>query len=300
MKTIKILCAIGITSLLLVGCNKEELPVPSNPVQTDAKPQIRGMASVKGAGDNGNTLLGNPSSATTSTTNYNNYLMETSYYSLSYSRDRGIPNWVSWHIDTDDLGTTPRQDDFRSNTTLPTGWYRVSSSSYSGSGFDRGHYCPSADRTSSITANSATFLMTNMMPQAPNNNQQTWNSLESYTRSLVTSSGKEVYVVCGSYGKGGTGSNGGVTTSIDNGKVTVPNRTWKVIVVLDRGTNDLSRISTSTRVIAVDMPNSNSISSDWRTYRTTVDAIETATGYNLLTAISTATQSTLEARRDIL
>ncbi|WP_255412675.1 DNA/RNA non-specific endonuclease [Chitinophaga sp. S165] len=38
---------------------------------------------------------------------------------------------------------------------------------------DRGHNCPSADRTST-TANSSTFLMTNMIPQAPQNNQQTW------------------------------------------------------------------------------------------------------------------------------
>lgn len=289
---------MGMASLLFVGCSKDELPTPSN--STDTAPKTRAMASVQGSGDNGNSLLGNPSAATTSTTNYNNYLMETTYYSSSYSRDRGIPNWVSWHIDTDDLGTTPRQDDFRSNTTLPSGWYRVLSSSYSGSGFDRGHYCPSADRTSSVAANSATFLMTNMMPQAPNNNQQTWNSLESYTRSLVTSSGKEVYVVCGAYGQGGTGSNGGVTTTIDNGKVTVPNRTWKIIVVLDKGTNDLSRISSSTRVIAVDMPNTNSINTDWRTYRTTVDAIETATGYNLLSALSTTIQNTIEARIDNL
>ena len=35
--------------------------------------------------------------------------------------------------------------------TLPAGWYQVQASSYTGSGFDRGHMCPSADRTSSPT-----------------------------------------------------------------------------------------------------------------------------------------------------
>ena len=49
----------------------------------------------------------------------------------------------------------------------------VSSTSYSGSGFDRGHNCPSADRTGSVADNTATFLISNMMPQAPRNNQQT-------------------------------------------------------------------------------------------------------------------------------
>ena len=49
--------------------------------------------------------------------------------------------------------------------------------------------------------------MTNMIPQAPQHNQQTWANLEDYTRDLVQA-GQEVYVVMGSYGGGGAGSNG--------------------------------------------------------------------------------------------
>lgn len=83
----------------------------------------------------------------------------------------GTPNWVAWHLQSEDMGSAPRQDDFRSDNTLPSAWYRVVSTSYSGSGFDRGHNCPSADRTSTIAANSSTFYMTNMIPQAPTLNQ---------------------------------------------------------------------------------------------------------------------------------
>src|SRR5207237_4141408 len=129
----------------------------------------------------------------------------------------------------------------------PDGWYQVQSTSYVGSGFDRGHNCPSADRTSTLENNSATFYMTNMMPQAPNNNQKTWADLENYTRTFITT-GYEVYVIAGSYGIGGTGSLGGVTTTLDNGRVTVPNRCWKVVVILPVGDNDVSRINASTRV----------------------------------------------------
>lgn len=243
--------------------------------------------------DDDNMLMGNPSNATTSTGNYTNYLMVKTYYALSYHRDRGTPNWVSWHIKSSDMGSAPRQNDFRADAALPSGWYQVQSTSYSGSGFDRGHNCPSADRTSTVTANSSTFLMTNMIPQAPNNNQQTWNNLESYTRSLVTA-GNEVYVIMGAYGTGGTGSKGTVNT-IDNGRITVPNRVWKVIVVLANGSNDLSRVNTSTRVIAVNTPNINTISSDWKQYRTSVDDIEAATGYNLLSNVSASVQNVIEA-----
>jgi endonuclease G, mitochondrial len=241
--------------------------------------------------------LGNPSGATADPAQPTNYLLSKPQYALSYHRDRGIPNWVSWHLDASWRGSAARQDDFKGDATLPAGWYQVQASSYTGSGFDRGHNCPSADRTRTEADNSATFLMTNMMPQAPRNNQQTWANLEDYSRSLLDS-GQELYIICGSYGKGGTGSNGGVTQTIDNGRVTVPARCWKVVVILPVGDNDASRVTTSTRVIAVDTPNDNGINTNWGQYRVSVDAIEASTGLDLLSAVSTTVQQAIESRVD--
>ncbi len=240
--------------------------------------------------------LGNPSGATTDVNQPTNYLLSKSQYVLSYHRDRGIPNWVSWHLSTEWLGTAARQDDFRADAALPATWYQAQSSSYTGSGFDRGHNCPSADRTKTVADNSATFLMTNIIPQAPNNNQNTWGDLEEYCRTL-TKAGNELYIIMGQYGTGGVGSNGAKST-LDNGRITVPSRIWKVVVVLPAGTDDASRVTATTRIIAVDTPNNNSLNSNWASYRTTVDAIEAATGYDLLSAVSVAAQRTLEARVD--
>jgi endonuclease G len=255
-----------------------------------------GVKPTVSAGRDSNLALGNPSGATANTSSPNNYLLTKAQYTLSYNRDQGKPNWVSWHLSSGWLGSAPRQDDFRADDDLPSAWYQVQASDYTGSGFDRGHNCPSADRTGSVADNSATFLMSNMMPQAPNNNQQTWANLENYARSLV-SDGNELYIVCGSYGKGGTGSKGYVTT-LASGKVTVPAHCWKVLVVLPNGSNDLSRITTKTRVIAIDTPNDNTLSTSWGSYRTSVDVIEAATGLDLLSALPASTQKTLEASRD--
>jgi endonuclease G len=248
-----------------------------------------------GGVDGDHIAMGNPSGATTDITNENNYLMEKVQYKLSYNRSKATANWVSWHLDPSWTGAASRQDDFRADTTLPSSWYQVGSTSYSGSGFDRGHDCPSADRTSSVADNSETFLMTNMIPQAPVNNRQTWANLEAYGRTLV-SQGNEVYIIMGCYGVGGTGSAGSATT-INNGNITVPSNIWKVLVILPQGTNDVSRVTTGTRVIAVDTPNINTTGT-WGTYRTSVDAIEAATGYDLLSNLSTSIQSTLEAAVD--
>lgn len=248
--------------------------------------------------DNTHLAMGNPSGATPNVSNENNYLLEKPQYVMSYNRSRGTSNWVSWYLGSSWLGSAPRQNDFRADTSLPSGWYQVSGTDYSGSGFDRGNMTPSADRTNTVADNSATFLMTNMVPQAPDNNQGPWEQLESYLRSLVANN-QEIYIIAGSYGTGGTGSNGGVTNTVAGGQVTVPAQLFKIAVVLANGSDDVNRVTTSTRVIAVIMPNTQGIRNiDWRQYRVSVDSIESSTGYDFLSNVSPYIQSFIEAAVD--
>lgn len=245
-----------------------------------------------------NMGMGNPSNATTNTSFPNNYLMVKTQYSLSYNNSKGGPNWVSWHLSTAWKGPAVRCDCFTGDASLPTGFFKSVTSNYTNTGFDRGHQCPSDDRDGSDADNAATFLMTNIMPQAPNLNQITWGALEAYCRTLITS-GNELYIIAGGYGQGGTGSNGGVTNTIASGQINVPSHYWKVIVVLPNGKNDPTRVSNSTRVIAVDMPNVQTVNSHtWGYYRTSVDAIEAATGYDFISSVPTAIQSVIEAAID--
>jgi endonuclease G, mitochondrial len=239
-------------------------------------------------GANVHLTMGNPSNAVTDVNTPTNYLMIKDQYDLSYNRDYAIPNWTSWHLDPTWLGSTPRQDNFRADTTLPAGWYQVGSTFYSGSGYDRGHMTPSGDRTSSVANNSATFLMTNMIPQAPTNNQVTWAGLESYCRTLANS-GSELYIISGGQG---------ISGYINNGNIVVPTTTWKVIMVLPSGTNDVSRVTGSTRLIAVSIPNNNSVVSDWKQYRTSVDSVESLTGFNFFSNVPASIQNSIESTID--
>ena len=136
--------------------------------------------------------------------------------------------------------------------------------------------------------------MTNMMPQSPNNNRITWAALETYCRNLAKS-GKELYIVAGPHGQGGTGSNGYAET-IDNDNIVVPSTTWKIIVVLNNGDNDLERINTNTRVIAVIMPNTQDVNNyKWYDYRVSVNDVEELTGFDFLSNVSTSIQEVIEA-----
>ncbi len=244
-----------------------------------------------------NLALGNPSGAQTNILMPNNYLVTRSQFSLAYNNSRGTCAWVSWHLSQAWKGTATRCNCFKVDPLLPTSFYRAASTHYSNTGFDRGHMCPSDDRDGNASDNEATFYMSNIVPQAPNNNQITWANLENYLRTLLPA--HEVYILSGVYGQGGTGSNGGTTNTINNGNIVVPSRLWKVAVILSVGSNDVSRITTSTRVIAVDMPNTqNANTQPWGFYRTTVDNIESATGLNLLSSVPSDIQNTLEALVD--
>jgi endonuclease G len=140
--------------------------------------------------------------------------------------------------------------------------------------------------------------MTNIIPQAPNNNRATWRNLEEYCRSLMDK-GNELYIIAGVYGRGGSGSNGGTTNTIASGKITVPARLYKIVVTLPAGDKDLARLSTTTRIIAVDMPNTQSADNlPWYDYRVAVDEIELATGYDFLDTLPASLQQQLESRTD--
>ena len=279
-------------SAIIISCEKENVqPISTSPVT------IQKASLAAAATRDNNMALGNPSGAVASTSYPTNYLMTKTQYTMSYNNTKKTCNWVSWHLSSAWIGSTARQDNFRNDATLPTGWVQVGGTDFSGSGFDRGHMCPSADRTGSVTDNGATFLMTNMIPQAPNNNQIPWANLENYCRALVDA-GNELYIISGPWGQGGTGSSGTKTT-ISSKSIVVPAYTWKIIVVLPVGSSDVTRITSSTRIIAVWMPNTQTVNSQtWGYYRKSVDYIESQTGYNFLSNVSTTLQATIEAKVD--
>jgi endonuclease G, mitochondrial len=237
--------------------------------------------------NNPNLLLGNPSAANAN--DPNNYLMIKPQFVLSYNRDKGIPNWVSWQINKSWLGPAERSNDFRPDDTLPKEWHRVTPSSYVKTGYDKGHMTPSADRSKTAEDNSATFLMTNIIPQAPDNNRGYWENLESYSRNLANK-GQELYVIAGSYGE---------KEKIGKGKVVVPDRIYKIIVAIQPGSG-IKGINKSTRVIAIDTPNQQNKKTpvQWTDFLTTVDALEKRTGYDFLSNVDSAIQEVIESKVD--
>lgn len=267
------------------GSSSPSTPVPSSSPPTTSPSSV--PRQVPSPVSSIHLTLGNPSKA--AATDPNNYLMVKPQYALSYNNSKGIPNWVSWQLNQNWLGSVDRDDKFRPDPTLPAGWYRVRPTDYQGSKYDRGHMAPSGDRTRTPEDNSATFLMTNMIPQAPKNNREVWRELEEYSRELV-SQGKELYIISGGVGE---------KEKLANGKVSVPQQTWKVIAVLDRPRLGISGVNTNTRLIAVMMPNSNEVANtNWTQYLVSVDSVEAATGYDFFSNVDPSIQRAIESKVD--
>lgn len=257
--------------------------------------------------ENSPLFFGNPSDAEASVENSKNYLMEKPQFILSYNSETLNPNWVAWHLCRDDLGDADRADTFRPDKTLPAEWYAVRKQDYKFPfyGFDRGHLCPSADRTANTEDNSMTFLMTNMVPQAPDNNRIVWVALEKYEREVVLQ-GKEAYIFAGPYGKGGIGDKGyfeEIPVSLKDGteiSIIVPSHTWKIILFLPDGEEDFERLARGDEVeiLAVCVPNEKGCGKNgsWQQYLCSVNYIEEITGYDFFGLLEDDLEDALESK----
>ena len=253
---------------------------------------------------NVNLTMGYPSNATTDVNNPSNYLLVKPEFCASYNRDKGISNWVSWQYNTSWSGSAVRKDNFIPDPDLPGSYYHVTTDDYSGSGFSRGHMCPSEDRVNTQSDNDSLFVMTNMVPQNQYCNAGDWEGLENYERALATPShgSNTVYIICGGYGAGGTTTdNSAVKNTVANGKVTVPALIWKVMIVIPPGTgSDVSRVTTSTRTIGMLVPNDGTPNNmnTWGNYRVSVASIEALTGYTFFSNVPSSIGNVIKANVD--
>ena len=161
---------------------------------------------------------------------------------------------------------------------------------------------PNADRDkeTSIPINQATYLMTNMVAQAPGNNQGPWAALENELRALADA-GNELYIVAGPEGDRRHGQHGWSTTTIANGHVTVPAQHVE-------GCRWSCRQAPGDDVVACHVRDADDRRDhaqrrrhpehDWQTYLTSVDEVEALTGYDLLSNLPASIQRCVEGGVD--
>ena len=226
----------------------------------------------------GNAEFGEPTDGDPS----NDFIIRRPQYITSFNRNRNTPNWVSYDLDASQFGDQDRCNCFTHDPLLPTDFTHLTTADYTGAGtaagysIDRGHLARSFDRTTGTLDNARTFYLSNIIPQAADLNQGPWANMENDLGDLARLQNKEVYIIAGIAGSKGTVKG--------EDKITIPTQVWKVALILPRDAGLASvHDYRDVEAIAVIMPNDAGVRNvDWHTYETTVDAVEAASGYDLL------------------
>lgn len=237
----------------------------------------------------GNAEFGEPADGTPT----DDYIVRRAEFTASWNEPKGIPNWVSYNLEATHFGAEDRCDCFTFDPLLPLSFQRYTTADYTGAsavaGYNiaRGHLTRSADRTASNLDNANSFLFTNIFPQSSEMNSGPWALFENYLGDLARNQNREVYIITGTAGSQGTVKN--------EGRITIPSAAWKVAVILPRnaGLADVTDRNTA-EVIAVIMANNASSTGGWEQYRTTVDAVEALSGYDLLALLPDAIEAQIE------
>jgi endonuclease G len=210
-------------------------------------------------------------------------LLDHGVFVVSYNPRLRDPNWVAWRLTPADLGAVHRGQSFHPDPLLPVTYLHVLPADYSGSGYDRGHLCPSGDRTASSDTNDETFVMTNVQPQRHASNAGPWEKLERFERRLA-GEGRPVFIVAG-------GVFGPEPRTIGQG-VAVPAASWKVLAV------PCDAPCPVVRAYAAVIPNDDGVAGTaWTDYLTSVDEVEAETGYDLFSALPLDVQRAIEEEK---
>ncbi|HMO81232.1 MAG TPA: DNA/RNA non-specific endonuclease [Pyrinomonadaceae bacterium] len=265
--------------LIFCACERLQGDAANEAAQHPA-PQARTEPDLSASGP---LAFGNPSGANIN--DPDNYLIVDESSVISYNNSRGTPNWVAWKTTRDDLGPAIPRPDFQPDPRLPRTFRAITTFDYSGSGYDRGHLLPSADRFADAKLNERTFYLTNIVPQTPALNRYPWERLESYVRTQARR-GMDLHQISGVYGR----------QRIIREKLVAPTNCWKIIAVVPRGRR-IEDMDPRMRIIAVDMPNITGIENDdWKRYSVTIHEIEQRTGLDFFNHLPSSLSDRLKRR----
>lgn len=210
-------------------------------------------------------------------------------FTVGYDEAAKSPAWVAYHLEGPitfhERADRPAtfQTEFRTAA-------HVSHGDFTGSGFDRGHLCPSYAMLSrhGVAEMRETFTMANVIPQRHGLNAGEWEGLEE---AIAGRSGK---------GDGWAAQPGGVW--VINGPAydkrpasqTLRNRTW---VPVECWSVILRKTAQEWQATAFLMPNIDDVPGPFSRYLVTVDKVAKASGVDVLAGMPADQRTRLETQR---
>ena len=215
-------------------------------------------------------------------------------YSFLYDKTYKTALWVAYA--TSNSGdfkdnNVGRNDAWAYDPAIDQSWQQNLSGAYSSSSglsYDRGHQVASNDRQTTVEQNKQTFYYTNMTPQYSALNQGQWNTLESKVQGVatVTTGSDTLYVVTGPLFEGTLAS----AADKSGASCTAPSGYWKCLMKCSF--SSLGVMSAAVGCAYLFDTNSSNIAPTV----TTIDAIESRTGFDFFTNVPASLQNAAESQ----
>ena len=205
-------------------------------------------------------------------------LLRNRAYTVGYDESLRNPAWASYRLPAEILPQRfPRPNRFRTDARTRA---LVRHEDYAGGGYDRGHLAPNHAIATRFGAEAQeeTFLMSNVIPQAPDLNQGPWRELESALAERAAPAAREIWVAVGPVYRGSP-------ARLASGSA-IPDACFMVIA---------DETPRGPRFQAFLAPQSGSRKADFRSYLASVDAVERATGLDFHPDLDDAAEAAPEA-----
>ena len=230
-------------------------------------------------------------------------------YTMLYDPSVFASYWVAYPLCADHLGTgrtetwayDPKIDQAQ-QTKVSSGSYGVNLSAeettYSSNYYARGHQIPNADRNGVDEMMAQTYYSTNMTPQIQNGfNGGIWAKLEAGVRAMVPQ-GDTLYIVTGAAFRkvGGDEAVKQIVSTRDGKTLPVPNYYWKAVLKVKRGADGQI---VDAQTLGFWLPHKEVKKGTYAEYTTSVDQIETWTGFDLFPALPDSFEESAEANSSL-
>jgi endonuclease G len=192
--------------------------------------------------------------------------------------DGGITRSNDFRPDPKLEGKTAIEADYFIRTEKEDGTFK-----YDGFGFDRGHLAPSADFRWSAQGLSQSYYYSNMTPQRPGFNRESWADVENTLRSIVQNNPQRYFVLTGPVLHDSLPV---IERSVN--QIPIPELHYKIIVDLE---------SDNPKGMAFLMPNKKCEKPVYE-YVVSIDSVEAITGLNFFPNLDTKTERQVESKSD--
>ena len=215
-------------------------------------------------------------------------------YSIEWDNSKVANRWSCYEMHAGNMAqNVDRTNNFAADPDISNS---PGKNDYSGSGFSRGHLCPSADRLCSTEQNDQTFYMTNMQPQWQNHNGVLWANLEAKIR-VWGQACDTLYVVkaatIDNVTLNGTTSQG-VYNELCNDRFLVPKYFYMALLAYNKSTGTYQAMGLWT--IHQDVSDKNKNYGD---YAISIDELEARTGIDFFCNLPDDIEATVEATFDL-